>query len=827
MRMRRIVGSNGLVVAGLVLAVSVALSGAIASLMWRLFVDPLAVERPERLVVLRTIERDGDIDESFSPLQYEVLKQRGAMSGLQGTASIGYQNVDIGTERGRVRATAAYVSADFFQVMGTPIRRGRGLLRGDFDVTARPVAVLSDYSWRRYWSSRADIVGRSIEIGGDEILVVGVAPPEQRGARVDVAPAVFLPTPLVRPTLPHRPELWAAMFAPSSPQSLVSIGWLNIIARLRDGDSLRGAERRLSEEVARQGGPSFDAASALTLLPLLEAAVPTTSRLDLLGTVRLFTIVSVALLVLGATVLALVGLRDLEAKRTEVVTRLALGATLRGVMMTVTGPVPIIGACAVVLALPLAWLMLRAVGEMTLPGDVNVAALGLDLSRAGAATIVAAGSVAVTLATAVVFLGLVGYARRWGSAGTVRPTEARLVAPRLRRAVVATLMSLAIALLGGAVFAFQAASRSMAVDVGHDADRLVYASFNLRENGYSEEAAQQLMAEVTRRGLGSPVIKRITAQFRAGGFVDTLYVDGQKQDYKGNFPMLAVDRFYFDVLGLGLVAGRGFGTEDRAGAEPAVVVSAAVARDIAEHNGLDDASRVVGRQLLLGPPYGTAPIVGVVDDWISDPRDLSGRALYILADQHPMPPEVAAAGLTGFLTRPTLLMDTEDVPEAKQVILAALRDLDPKVSPSNLSSTRERLESAFAIQHLAGRVMSVFSVVAVCLVFVSLHVLIRSVAAAKRGEIAIRVALGASRLGMARWFTGEIARPLVAAFVIGSAALWLWFNVMSAHVVGIHVGDLTTVLVVLGCTCLSALVAAIGSAVVVASRAPADVLRQQ
>lgn len=209
-RVRRLVRSQGLLVAALVLAASVAVAGSAVSLIWRVFVSPLDVERPERLFIVRAVETDGDVEDLFSAVQYQALSERGTLSSFDTNAAVGYQNVDVETTAGRHRAPVAFVSPDFFHVMGRPIRRGRGFLASDFADGGTPVAVLSDFFWRNELQARPDVLGQQMTIGEVRVLVIGIAAPGVIGTRLDIGPAAFLPMPLVRATLPQRTELWPA-----------------------------------------------------------------------------------------------------------------------------------------------------------------------------------------------------------------------------------------------------------------------------------------------------------------------------------------------------------------------------------------------------------------------------------------------------------------------------------------------------------------------------------------------------------------------------------------------------------------------------------------
>lgn len=283
---------------------------------------------------------------------------------------------------------------------------------------------------------------------------------------------------------------------------MAGAGWLTLVVRLSERDTRVTAERGLNEAVAKQGPTAEVNVAQLVLMPLLEA-VPMTSDLELTGSARLLLTVSLALLLLGGATLALAALRDVEARRGELITRLALGATRTQVVASMTGGVVVIGLGAVALAYPLSAAMMTTAAGVLLPGGVELGFLGLTMSAPGALAIAGTGLAGVTVAAGIVALAVLGYTRE-RTALVARLNESRLIAPRLRGAVVSVLAALAIALFGGAVFAFKAVSRTMAVDLGYQSDRIVYASFDLGPLAYTEGDAREFLRSLLTRIQLSP-----------------------------------------------------------------------------------------------------------------------------------------------------------------------------------------------------------------------------------------------------------------------------------------------------------------------------------
>ena len=67
----------------------------------------------------------------------------------------------------------AFVTANYFRVLGAPIPVGRGFRDEEERSGATRVAILGDGFWRREFGGRADAVGRQITLGGVAYTIVG------------------------------------------------------------------------------------------------------------------------------------------------------------------------------------------------------------------------------------------------------------------------------------------------------------------------------------------------------------------------------------------------------------------------------------------------------------------------------------------------------------------------------------------------------------------------------------------------------------------------------------------------------------------------------
>src|SRR5262249_47415373 len=75
-----------------------------------------------------------------------------------------------------VRLSAAFISPDFFRVLGVEPARRRFFAEGEDQPGRNHVAVLSDRIWRNSFGADPGIVGRDILLDGEQYTVLRVAP---------------------------------------------------------------------------------------------------------------------------------------------------------------------------------------------------------------------------------------------------------------------------------------------------------------------------------------------------------------------------------------------------------------------------------------------------------------------------------------------------------------------------------------------------------------------------------------------------------------------------------------------------------------------------
>jgi predicted permease len=220
------------------------------------------------------------------------------------------------------RVAALYVSANYFRTFGVSLARGPGFDAAIDDArSAEPRVVLSHDFWQTRAAADPEIVGKSVTIDGAPHTVVGIAPPDFRGHfHVFQAPGSPVFIPLERhPRLRETPNL----------RDDRTVDWVRIHGRLNANVEIRQANTLVSATVARlaQRYPASNEFKGATVEPytsmgaagLPESRQVTSIILGLAGTVLVIVCLNISgmMMVRGAS------------RERELSIRAALGADRR------------------------------------------------------------------------------------------------------------------------------------------------------------------------------------------------------------------------------------------------------------------------------------------------------------------------------------------------------------------------------------------------------------------------------------------------------------------------------------------------------------------
>lgn len=161
------------------LALGIGVNTTIFSLVNAVFLNPLPVERASELVGLFTIDERNqgpftNLRQTSRPNYLDYRDKNQVFTGL--TASLFGLSASLATGGEPQQVTVEIATGNYFEVLGVKPALGR-FFRPDEDHTpgAAPVAVLSHGLWQRRFGGGPDALGRTFNVNGTPLTVVGVA----------------------------------------------------------------------------------------------------------------------------------------------------------------------------------------------------------------------------------------------------------------------------------------------------------------------------------------------------------------------------------------------------------------------------------------------------------------------------------------------------------------------------------------------------------------------------------------------------------------------------------------------------------------------------
>ncbi|HKN68728.1 MAG TPA: ABC transporter permease, partial [Gemmatimonadaceae bacterium] len=217
-------GRGFVVVAVLTLALGVGANTAIFSVVRGVLLRALPYPDPERLVAVQSVINGAPT--AVSPPDF--VDWRAQAKSFSGLAAYFLSTTNLTGAGEPERLTQARVSANFFDILGVRLARGRGFVEGEDAKEAPRVAILSDGLWRRRFGADAAIVGRTIRLDDFPTTVVGIAPPEVK--------------------LPAGVDLWLTTRFDARDVDPRARGarWIEVVGRLSSGATLASARAEMS-----------------------------------------------------------------------------------------------------------------------------------------------------------------------------------------------------------------------------------------------------------------------------------------------------------------------------------------------------------------------------------------------------------------------------------------------------------------------------------------------------------------------------------------------------------------------------------------------------
>jgi predicted permease len=697
-----------------------------------------------------------------------------------------------------VPATGIFVIGNFFHILGVQPALGRLFTADEYRTGARPAAILANAYWRRQFAADPAIVGKAIELNGQQATVVGVLP-----ASFDFG-AVFAPG--------TRADLFTPLIlddARNEGNIVTMIGSLKpgISAAQAQADA-RLVEPHLCWQVKRPD--SCGTYKNMQVQPLKQYVSGRLRR----PLILLWSAVGMILLIACVNLSNLLLARS-AARSKEFAMRCALGASRGRIVRQLLLESLVLSAGGALLGLGLAYFMvswLAHQGAIALPLLSSVHIDGMVLGW----------TMLVAVFSALLFGLIPGMHMAGGNlqaalkdsgpgAGQARKQD------RIRSMLVISEVALACMLLVGAGLLLRSFQRVLDVDLGFQPDRAAAIKVD-----YNDNAPTDVDSANKRAAIFQQMQSRVASLpgVEAAGIVDFLplghnrswgppvpkgrtYRDGQLP----NPLVYVITPGYLRAMGMKM-HGRDFTWEDGPKSESVIMLNRAAASFF--WPGQDPVGKIV---TLNG---SDRRIVGVVDDVREDSvEDASGWQVYFPATQEA--PEGAELVVRTGLP-PAVLA---------QSVLRTLRELNPRQPVVEFRPIRQFVDSAVSPRRFFMLLIAAFAALGLLLAVLGIYGVISYTATRQTQEIGIRMALGATRSSVvAMVMRGALLQALIG-LVVGIPSALLAGRLMANQLYGIGSCDpfaLAGATIVLG---LCATVASLIPACRAASVEPMKALRSE
>ncbi|MCW5976808.1 MAG: ABC transporter permease [Bryobacteraceae bacterium] len=693
------------------LALGLALNAAFFTVFSAVALKPTGIRDPARVVSVE-FQTSGGRSVSLSAGQFTELQPR--MESLSEIAS--YTLVALDVER--VTAKVEVVSANYFSMLGVAASAGRLFKPGE----SAAVAVLSHRSWTRRFGRASSVIGREISIGGNAYSVIGVASEEFAGLD-KFSGDVWVPL-----------EAYARL--PGSAKQITA----HIVGRLRPGTTLSAASQFFA---ARARAVTDDRSPNRIARAILETTAVPLANAAFRFVVPVLIAFALTMAIPCANAANMMLARALLRRR-EIGIRLSLGASRGRVVRQLLAEGLVVAFVSAIGGLALARLLLELTLRFVTSTAPPTALLLFTLPDLSLNAHVYLAMTFCACLTALLFaLAPAAQVSRQAAQAALRGEFGGWRSSNFRDALIVGQVAMCTLLLIVSALLLQGTAKPPEQELGYDAAGVYGVGFD----GVSNETYR----EVHRKLREQPWAATIAFMKTPPTAMRSLQI-GRDGDTSLTSYYNVVSPGYFALLRIPLVQGRTFSEHEASAGAPAVIVSQSVAAR------LWPGQVAIGKTLALGDdrgfPFREAAVVGVCRDIVANAlRSIKRPSVYFPGTL--LPTSTVAVWARG-------RFGDEDTGQQMERMLSQMADRTLRPTP-----LREWVDWTIYPLQAASWLLTLLAGVALLLTLSGMYAGVSYAASHRLKEIGIRIALGATRIGVAAFILRYAAALAGVGLAIG------------------------------------------------------------